>query len=80
MRPLYPSRRSVSNAASAAAPPPRMTIDAGVPAEDRRAARDGNSWRPRTKCLPSMVSTDQQATGFNAGARTASPVRMLKQA
>ena len=53
MRPPYPSRRSVSNAASAAAPPPRMTIDAGVPAEGSRAARDGNAWRPRTKCLPS---------------------------
>jgi nitrite reductase/ring-hydroxylating ferredoxin subunit len=31
------------------------TIDAGVPAGDSRAARDGNSWRPRTKCLPSIV-------------------------
>ena len=35
--------------------------------------------REQNVCRP-MVSTDQQATGFNAGARTASPVRRLKQA
>src|SRR6516225_3836362 len=56
MRPLYPSRRSVSNAVFAAAPPPTMTIDAGSPAEGRRCVRDDTSRRPRTKCLPPMVS------------------------
>ena len=40
----------------------------------------GCSFLDRTKILPSCCSTVQHASGANAGARTASPVRRLKQA
>lgn len=80
MRPAYPSRRRVSNAACAAAPPPMMTIDAGVSAASGNTGGDGVSRRARTTYLSPMHSTVQQSTGFSAGARMASPVRKLKQA
>jgi hypothetical protein len=63
-----------------AAPPPTITTDRGVPpgaAAGRRAALSRFSL---TKALPSRCSTRQQETGFSAGARSASPVRRLKQA
>ena len=72
----------MSAAASPAAPPPTMTIDSGIgraPDGDARVAAGLASFS-LTKTLSPTRSTRQHAIGSSAGARSASPVRRLKQA
>jgi hypothetical protein len=57
-----------------------MTICCGLSPVTTAGVRGAVFTLPRTKTLLLRTATDQQETGSNAGARTASPVRRLKQA
>jgi len=73
-------RRSISAAANPAAPPPTMTIRCGPVFARAVPLVSVALFFSRTNSLSSRNSTRQHATGLKAGARSASPVRRLKQA
>src|ERR1035441_6861534 len=57
-----------------------MKLVLGGPFADAAEVLGLGATLPSTTILPSRISVDQHATGPSAGARTASPVRRLKQA
>src|SRR5215471_16794501 len=77
--PPYPLRRSISAAASPAAPPPMIRTEEGGAAFEIAAGPAGGSF-PRTNRFSPACSTRQHGIGSSAGALRASPVRKLKQA